>query len=113
MNYLYEYVLEIAKDTKYNKMIIRKQEIIVENETQWVYKFFNKFFIQEKENKLFAKFINDLFFYKMPFYKVSYYTTEKGKRAESIVKKALKKLVDETCFITDIVNNTKIEFKEV
>ena len=71
------------------------------------------FLIQEKKNKLNARFINDTFFYKVPFYRVIYYTTEKGIKAENKVKKALQKLVDETCFIVDIVNNTKIEFKEV
>ena len=113
MSYLYEYILEIAKDPKYNRMVIRKQEIIAENETQWVYKYGDEFYIKKKKDKLFAKFINDLFFYKIPFYRVSYYTTEKGVKAENKVKKALQKLVDETCFITDIVKNTKIEFKEV
>lgn len=113
MKYLYEYVLEIAKETKYNVMKIKKQEIVAENETQWVYKYKDKFYIQEKKDKLYAKFINDSFFYKVPFYRVSYYTTEKGIKAENKVKKALHKLVDETCFITDIVKNTKIEFKEL
>lgn len=110
---LYEYVLEIAKEPKYNKMVIYEQEIIAENDTQWVYKFKDTYYIQEKKDKLRARFINDNFFYKIPFYSIHYYTTKLSKASESIVKKALKKLVEETCFIKDIVEQTEINFKVV
>lgn len=109
---LYEYIVEIAKDPKYTVIEVREQELLLENDEQWVYKFFNKFFIQEKKNALIARFVNDSFIYKIPFYRVYYYTTEKGEKAEKKVKKALDKLVKEVCFITDIVENTKLEFKE-
>lgn len=87
--------------------------IIISIKPQWVYKYTDKFYIEEKKNKLCAQFINNSLFYKVPFYRVVYYTTEKGIKAENKVKKALQKLVEETCFIIDIVKNTKIEFKEV
>lgn len=115
MNKLYEYRLEIAVDPKYNKMKIYEYDIIAENETQWVYqsKYSGKYYIQEKKDKLYKKFHQKDWLWNVSFYQVVYYTTKKGKQVESIVKKALDKLVDETCFIVDIVKNTKIEFKEV
>lgn len=107
---LYEYVLEIAKDKKYNKMVIRESEIIAENKTQYVYDYQGVFYILDKKEKLYAKFVNNSFFYKVPFYRVCYYTTKLGKQSENVVIKALKKLADETCFINDVVNNIDIKF---
>ena len=112
MKKLYEYIVEIAKDPKYTVIEVREQELLLESDTQWVYKFFDKFYVQDKKEALRAKFINADWFYKVPFYRVRFYTTEKGVKAEKKVKKALDKLVKETCFITDIVENTKLEFKE-
>lgn len=108
--YLYE--IELGKDHKY--CAIKEFDLIAENKNQYVIEG-AEFYIRDKKKVWIHLYTNETYLYSkkdMPFYKVTYFTTEKNERSKKIVINALKKEAAKMCFLNDEINNMEFNFKE-
>ena len=102
--YLYNYSLRIAKDSRDTYFILRKYEILLENEEQYVIVIGTKYFVIDKKGMFYKRFIPKDYIWKFSHYYIDLYTTEKNSKQLTKIKRALKQLIEENNFLSEVEN---------
>lgn len=109
MKYLYKYLVVV--DGKKIEAVIRKFEILKETEKQWIYKCFDRYYIQDKVD-VFGKGNISGCYVDRNMFTAYLYTTSPSEDCENEVRKLINKELKSHFAFVEKLKELEITFKE-